>query len=122
MKRFWPIPVFILLILPMILYTGRDRTFSTDIPIEEATTYPDAPSVRSSTYDTYGNRQLDIVQITGGNSFETDNTYSLPLSRNSLNAGLWEIFLFQNTDGQKQLFYQGWFTLPLFTDRIYPLN
>lgn len=182
MRKWWPIPVFILLILPMVLYTGRYRTSPTGISVEETTTYTDDPSIRSSTYGTYGNRQLDIIQrdpthfdfiftspdphvatitfsnidlalfipaapnsvrgdpnlekitlverewnrqqasftptsphiqITGGDGFETHNTLTLELSRNCLNAGLWEILLFENTNGQKQLYYQGWFTLPL---------
>ena len=182
MRKWWPLPVVILIIIAMVLYTARYRSSPLGIPVEEATTYPDDPAVRSPAYGTYGNRQLDIIQrdpthfdfiftspdpqvatitfsnidlslfipalpssvqgdpnlekitlverewnrqqasftptsphiqITGGDGFETNNTFSLELSRNCLNAGLWEVLLFENSNNQKQLYYQGWFTFPL---------
>jgi uncharacterized membrane protein YdjX (TVP38/TMEM64 family) len=60
----------------------------------------------------FGNREPH-VEITGGNGFEKANLYSAELAKNCLNAGLWEVLLFVKEDGQKALYYQGWFTFPL---------
>lgn len=38
---------------------------------------------------------------------------SLELAKNCLNAGLWEVQFFMEEDGEKQLCYHGWFTLPI---------
>lgn len=51
--------------------------------------------------------------MVGGNGFEKDNLYSAEIAKNCLNAGLWEILLFTQENGQKALYYQGWFTFPL---------
>ncbi|MCB1181190.1 MAG: hypothetical protein KDK55_04130 [Chlamydiia bacterium] len=51
--------------------------------------------------------------ITGGDGFETQNLISCELTRNCLNAGLWEILLYSNEEGNKVLYYHGWFEFPL---------
>lgn len=53
------------------------------------------------------------IEITGGDGFEKNNIYSAELAKNCLNAGLWEVLLFNKENGKKTLFYQGWFTFPL---------
>ncbi len=53
------------------------------------------------------------VEVTGGNGFERNNLYSAEIAKNCLNAGLWEILLYTKEDGQKAIYYQGWFTFPL---------
>lgn len=53
------------------------------------------------------------IEITGGDGFEKNNLYSAELAKNCLNAGLWEVLLFNRENGKKTLFYQGWFTFPL---------
>ncbi|WP_133139285.1 hypothetical protein [Legionella genomosp. 1] len=53
------------------------------------------------------------IEITGGDGFEKNNIYSAELSKNCLNAGLWEVLLFNKENGKKTLYYQGWFTFPL---------
>jgi hypothetical protein len=60
----------------------------------------------------FGN-QAPQVEITGGNGFEKEHLYSAELAKNCLNAGLWEVLLFVQEDGQKALYYQDWFTFPL---------
>jgi len=54
-----------------------------------------------------------FVEISGGDGFEKNNIYSAELAKNCLNAGLWEVLLFNKENGKKALFYQGWFTFPL---------
>ena len=53
------------------------------------------------------------VEVTGGNGFEQTNLVSAELAKNCLNAGLWEVLLFTQENGQKALYYQGWFTFPM---------
>jgi uncharacterized membrane protein YdjX (TVP38/TMEM64 family) len=53
------------------------------------------------------------VEVSGGNGFEEANLSTAELAKNCLNAGLWEVLLFTKEDGQKALYYQGWFTFPL---------
>jgi uncharacterized membrane protein YdjX (TVP38/TMEM64 family) len=53
------------------------------------------------------------VEVSGGDGWERENLYSAELAKNCLNAGLWEVLLFTKEDGDKALYYQGWFTLPL---------
>jgi len=53
------------------------------------------------------------VEISGGNGTEVANLYSAELAKNCLNAGLWEVLLSFKEDGQKKMYYQGWFTFPL---------
>lgn len=53
------------------------------------------------------------VEVTGGNGFEQANLVSAELAKNCLNAGLWEVLLFTQENGQKALYYQGWFTFPM---------
>lgn len=53
------------------------------------------------------------LEVSGGNGFERDNLIEGDLAKNCLNAGLWEVLLYDKEDGQKRLYYQGWFTFPL---------
>ncbi len=59
------------------------------------------------------NRSSRNLVIEGGDGFEKDNLFSAELSRNSLNAGLWEVLFYSKSDGKKQLYYHGWFKFPL---------
>lgn len=59
--------------------------------------------------------------ISGGDGVEKKNLESAELARNCLNAGLWEIQLFTKEKGEKALYYQGWFNLPLgYYKNIFP--
>ena len=51
----------------------------------------------------------DEIRIIGGDGYEKRNLTKAALARNCLNAGLWEILLFDD----EGLFYQGWFDFPL---------
>lgn len=53
------------------------------------------------------------VEVDGGDGFEKAHLFSAELAKNCLNAGLWEVLLFVKEDGNKALYYQGWFTFPL---------
>jgi uncharacterized membrane protein YdjX (TVP38/TMEM64 family) len=54
------------------------------------------------------------VEVSGGDGFEVANWHTAELSKNCLNAGLWEVLLFVKDDGgNKALYYHGWFTFPL---------
>ena len=53
------------------------------------------------------------VEVSGGDGFEKEKLYSAELAKNCLNAGLWEVLLFEQGSGGKELYYQGWFTFPL---------
>ncbi len=53
------------------------------------------------------------IEVEGGDGFEKTNLVSAELAKNCLNAGLWELQLFTNENGNKSLYYQGWFTFPL---------
>ena len=53
------------------------------------------------------------IEIIGGDGFEKQNLVEIALANNCLNAGFWEILLFTKEDGNKSLYYQNWFTLPL---------
>lgn len=58
-------------------------------------------------------RDSGHVVVVGGNGFEKENLFTAELAKNCLNAGLWEVLLFTQENGQKALYYQGWFTFPL---------
>lgn len=58
-------------------------------------------------------RKSEHVEVIGGNGFERDQLFSAELAKNCLNAGLWEVLLFTQENGQKAMYYQGWFTFPL---------
>ena len=63
------------------------------------------------------------VKVSGGDGTEVAHLSSAALAKNCLNAGLWEVLLFVNEDGQKKLYYQGWFTFPLgFYKEIFENN
>jgi len=53
------------------------------------------------------------IRITGGDGFEKENIYSVELAKNCLNAGLWEIMLFEKDSSGKAMYYQDWFSFPL---------
>ena len=53
------------------------------------------------------------VEVTGGDGTEAKELVSAELAKNCLNAGLWEVLLFKTENGQKAMYYQGWFTFPL---------
>jgi uncharacterized membrane protein YdjX (TVP38/TMEM64 family) len=58
------------------------------------------------------------VEVSGGNRFEKglfdQGLLSAELAKNCLNAGLWEVLLFEkDKDGNKAQYYHGWFTFPL---------
>ena len=53
------------------------------------------------------------IEVSGGDGFERENIYSAELAKNCLNAGLWEVLLFNQEQGKKALYYQGWFRFPL---------
>lgn len=55
----------------------------------------------------------DRVSVDGGDGFEDRRLVSVSMAKNCLNAGLWELLLFADAPGGKQLYYQGWFTFPL---------
>ncbi len=55
----------------------------------------------------------DPVSASGGDGREARSLVSAELAKNCLNAGLWEVLLFVQEDGEKKLYYQGWFTFPL---------
>jgi uncharacterized membrane protein YdjX (TVP38/TMEM64 family) len=58
-------------------------------------------------------RSSTHLEISGGDGFEEKHLVSAELAKNCLNAGLWEVLLFVEEDGEKKLYYQGWFTFPL---------
>ncbi len=53
------------------------------------------------------------VEVSGGDGFEKANLDSAELAKNCLNAGLWEVLLFVRENGEKAIYYQGWFTFPM---------
>lgn len=53
------------------------------------------------------------LEITDGDGLEQEHLYSAELAKNCLNAGLWEVLLFEKQGPEKALYYQGWFTFPL---------
>jgi len=53
------------------------------------------------------------IEIIGGDGFEKNHLYQATLAKNGLNAGLWEILLYNKEKDKKTLLYQGWFTFPL---------
>ncbi len=53
------------------------------------------------------------INIKGGDGFQKQHTIDVELAKNCLNAGLWEILLYNKEGGRKKLYYQGWFTFPL---------
>jgi hypothetical protein len=63
------------------------------------------------------------IEVSGGDGFERKNISSAELAKNCLNAGLWEVLLFNQEQGQKALYYQGWFRFPLgHYQRIFELK
>lgn len=59
-------------------------------------------------------RNSEHIEIIGGDGFEKENIYEIALANNCINAGFWEILLStKKDDGNKSLYYQGWFTLPM---------
>ena len=62
----------------------------------------------------FGNPETsEIVSVEGGDGWEKDHLYSAELAKNCLNAGLWELLLFEKAGDGKAMYYQGWFTFPL---------
>ncbi|AFZ57160.1 hypothetical protein H6G54_10060 [Anabaena cylindrica FACHB-243] len=53
------------------------------------------------------------IEITGGDGFEKQNVVEVALANNCLNAGFWEILIFNKEDDNKTLYYQSWFTFPM---------
>jgi hypothetical protein len=49
----------------------------------------------------------------GGDGYEGRKLSRIDLARNCLNAGLWELLLFETEDGQERLYEHVWFTFPL---------
>lgn len=49
----------------------------------------------------------------GGDSFEQKALTRIDLARNCLNAGLWELLLFAQEDGEERIYDHVWFTFPL---------
>jgi uncharacterized membrane protein YdjX (TVP38/TMEM64 family) len=58
-------------------------------------------------------RKSPHLEVEGGDGFEDRRLVSAELAKNCLNAGLWEVLLFVQEDGEKKMYYQGWFTFPL---------
>ncbi|MDJ0625847.1 MAG: hypothetical protein QNJ31_05720 [Candidatus Caenarcaniphilales bacterium] len=58
-------------------------------------------------------RNSPHVEIIGGDGFEKNHLFTVELAKNCLNAGLWEIFLTKGDNGQKAIYYHGWFNFPL---------
>ena len=61
----------------------------------------------------FGGPDSPQVEVTGGDGYEAANLYSAELAKNCLNAGLWEVLLFKKENGEKAMYYQGWFRFPL---------
>ena len=62
----------------------------------------------------FGNPETSaMVSIEGGDGWEKNHLYSAELAKNCLNAGLWEVLLFEKDGDGKAMYYQGWFTFPL---------
>jgi hypothetical protein len=59
------------------------------------------------------NRESKYLAVQGGDGVEENALESAELVKNSLNAGLFEVQLFTKEKGEKALYYQGWFKLPL---------
>ncbi len=56
-----------------------------------------------------------IVQVKKSDSkkWEQKNLVVASLARNCLNAGLWEVLLYTVENGQKKMYYHGWFQFPM---------
>lgn len=100
--------------------TFKDIDVSLFVPIQPKWTKSDPNLEIIALVDREWNRQqtrfrpgTPHLEIGGGDGVETENLYSAELARNCLNAGLWEVLLFTKEEGQKALYYQGWFTFPL---------
>lgn len=101
-----------------IVFKNIDVSLMT--PSEPEWTRGDPNLERIALIDRQWNRQQvsfplnsDDLEVTGGDGFERGHLYSAELSKNCLNAGLWETLLFTHENGQKALYYQNWFTFPL---------
>ncbi|MDE1975693.1 MAG: hypothetical protein KGL04_11055 [Elusimicrobia bacterium] len=93
------------------------RLLSTTLP---AWTKSDPALQRIALTDREWNRQEvsfnphgSHFEISGGDGWEKEHIYAAHLARNCLNAGLWEVLLFDKENGRKTLYYHGWFTFPL---------
>jgi len=53
------------------------------------------------------------LEVTGGDGWERTNLFTAELANNCLGAGQWEVLLYSRENGQKTLYYQGWFQFPL---------
>src|SRR5207302_573305 len=84
----------------------------------------DPGAVRIALTDRQWNRQqvsfertsahLEVTGSEDGSDWEKEHLLSADLAKNCLNAGLWEVLLFDKDEaGHKALYYQGWFTFPL---------
>jgi hypothetical protein len=89
-------------------------------PSEPGWTKADPNLERIALTDRQWNRQQvsfalgsEHLEVTGGNGFERKSLIQADLAKNCLNAGLWEVLLYDREDGQKALYYHGWFTFPL---------
>lgn len=49
----------------------------------------------------------------GGDGFEQKALSRIDIARNCLNAGLWEVLLFTNEEGEERVYEHLWFTFPL---------
>ncbi|GAB4226425.1 MAG: hypothetical protein Tsb0021_02390 [Chlamydiales bacterium] len=58
-------------------------------------------------------RSSPNLELAGGDGFEIERLMSVEIAKNSLNAGMWEVYLFANEENGKRLYYQGWFRFPL---------
>jgi uncharacterized membrane protein YdjX (TVP38/TMEM64 family) len=103
----------------------RDIDVSLMTPSLPTWTKADAGLTRIALTDRQWNRQqvrfdpkLPHVEVSGGNGFEKglfdQGLLSAELAKNCLNAGLWEVLLFEeDSAGNKTQYYHGWFTFPL---------
>jgi hypothetical protein len=100
--------------------TFRNVDVSLMTPSEPEWTKADPGLERIALTDRQWNRQQvrfdphsPQVEVVGGDGFEKADLYSAELAKNCLNAGLWEVQLSVQEDGNKALYYHGWFTFPL---------
>lgn len=98
----------------------RDIDASLMTPGLPAWTRDDKGLIRIALTDRQWNRQQVSfkpdsfhIEVSGGDGFERESIISAELAKNCLNAGLWEVLLYTQEQGQKALYYQGWFRFPL---------
>ena len=83
--------------------------------------HPDADLIKIGLIDREWNRQQvrfsrssPYVQVHGGgDGFEQRGFSRMDLARNCLNAGLWELLLFTEEEGEERVYEHLWFTFPL---------